>query len=122
MQADIEDFPYRIYHGNVDVRILNRVKADCRRLAPQVSLNNALGVHRAEELEAAFFRNSAKASEVSRITGDLIALLLGARHMDGIIRGDMTLRQFAEVFTIAESSFPNKTSQSHPDALMRIAA
>eukprot|EP00439_Symbiodinium_sp_Y106_P067966 s2001_g11.t1 len=121
LQADIEDFPYRIYHGNVDVRILNRVKADCRRLAPQVSLNNALGVHRAEELEAAFFRNSAKASEVSRITGDLIALLLGARHMDGIIRGDMTLRQFAEVFTIAESSFPNKTSQSHPDALMRIA-
>ena len=121
LQADIEDFPYRIYHGNVNVRILNRVKVDCSRLAPQISLNNALSVQRAEELEASFFRDSAKALEVSKITGDLIALLLGARSMVGIIRGDMTLRQFVEVYTLAESSCIDSKSESHPDALMRIA-
>ncbi|CAE7864415.1 unnamed protein product, partial [Symbiodinium necroappetens] len=120
LQADIEDFPYRIYHGNVTVRILNRVKVDCRRLAPQISLNNALSVQRAEELEASFFRDSAKALDVSKITGDLIALLLGARSLVGIIRGDMTLRQFVEVYTLAESSCIDNKSESHPDALMRI--
>ena len=63
-------------------------------------------------MEASFFRDSAKALEVSKITGDLIALLLGARSMVGIIRGDMTLRQFVEVYTLAESSCIDSKSES----------
>ena len=90
---DIEAFPYRIYHGNVDVRILHRLK-DCR-LAKQVSLCEALSVQKAEALEVSFYRDTSYAFEVSKITGDLIALLLGV-SVAHVFRADMTLLHFVE--------------------------
>lgn len=87
--GDIEDFPYRIYHGNIDVTILKRVK-DCK-LAPQVSLNEA----KAHELEVSFYRDPSLALEVSKITGDLIALLLGI-NVSHAFHSDMTLLAFVK--------------------------
>ena len=91
--CDIEVFPYRIYHGNVDVRILNRLKA-CK-LAQQVSLSEALSVQKAEDMEVSFYRDASHALEVSKITGDLIPLLLGV-NITPAFRSDMTLLEFVE--------------------------
>lgn len=91
--SDIEAFPYRIYHGNVDVRILHRLKDS--RLAKQVSLCEALSVQKAEALEVSLYRDTSYALEVSKITGDLIALLLGV-NVAHVFRADMTLQHFVE--------------------------
>ena len=64
------------------------------------------------------FSNVARSSEVSKITGDLIALLLGVNATE-VFRNDMTLLEFVEVFTLVDRHVANG-QQSHPDALMRI--
>lgn len=55
---------------------------------------------------------------MSKITGDLIALLLGINATE-VFRNDMTLLEFVEVFTLVDSRVANG-QQNHPDALMRI--
>ncbi|CAK9037327.1 E3 ubiquitin-protein ligase rnf213-beta (Mysterin-B) (Mysterin-beta) (RING finger protein 213-B) (RING finger protein 213-beta) (RING-type E3 ubiquitin transferase rnf213-beta) [Durusdinium trenchii] len=62
LHQDYDAFPYRIFHGIVDVRILNRLKG-CR-LAEQVALSEAIGVQKAEDLEISFFRDASHAVEV----------------------------------------------------------
>ena len=101
------------------MRILQRLKS-CR-LVQQVSLSEALSVQKAEDLEISFFRDTSRASEVSKITGDLIALLLGIR-LAQVFRSDMTLLEFVEVFTLVDPARnQHRTCEYHPDALMRIA-
>ena len=118
LQQDIDAFPYRIFHGNVDARILHRLK-DCR-LAPQVRLSEALSVQKAEDLEASFYRDTSYALAVSKITGDLIALLLTVvKNVSGIFRSDMTLMEFVEVFTLVDNM---PKCQTHPDSLQQIVA
>jgi hypothetical protein len=46
-------------------------------------------------LEVSFYRDASHASEVSKITGDLIALLLGV-NVTHAFRSDMTLLEFVE--------------------------
>eukprot|EP00435_Cladocopium_sp_Y103_P061163 s32_g22.t2 len=116
---DIEDFPYRIFHGNIDVRILTRLKDN--ELAQQVSLHEAVR----SNLEVSFYRDASHALEVSKITGDLIALLQGVNGVNVThpFRREMTLREFVEVFTLVDrTAGPGfLRCESHPDALMRIA-
>lgn len=121
LHQDIDAFPYRIFHGNVDARILHCLK-DCR-LAPQVRLSEALSVQKAEDLEASFYRDTSYALAVSKITGDLIALLLtvNVKNVSGIFCSDMTLMEFVEVFTLVDN-MPKCRSigQTHPDSLQQI--
>lgn len=123
LHQDIDAFPYRIFHGNVDARILHCLK-DCR-LAPQVRLSEALSVQKAEDLEASFYRDTSYALAVSKITGDLIALLLtvNVKNVSGIFCSDMTLMEFVEVFTLVDN-MPKCRSigQTHPDSLQQIVA
>ena len=118
LHQDYDAFPYRIFHGIVDVRILNRLKG-CR-LAEQVALSEAIGVQKAEDLEISFFRDASHAVEVSKITGDLIALVLGVKSAHAF-RSDMTLQEFVEVFTLVDKvPHQDRKCERHPDALMRI--
>ena len=64
-------------------------------LTPQKSLSEALSVQKAEDLEVSFYRDASHALEVSKITGDLIALLLGVK-VTHAFRSDMTLLEFVE--------------------------
>ena len=118
LHRDFEAFPYRIFHGNIDARILTRVK-DCR-IAEQVPLSAALSAQKVEDLETAFFRDTPYALEVCKITGDLIALLLGVSVTRGF-RSDMTLLQFVEYFTLVDNvPEQGRKLDNHPDALGRI--
>ena len=86
----------------------------------QVSLSEALSVQKAEDLEISFFRDTSHALEVSKITGDLIALLLGV-NVAHAFRSDMTLLEFVEVFTLVDKApHQDRKCENHPDALMRI--
>ncbi|CAJ1431948.1 unnamed protein product [Effrenium voratum] len=118
-QSDIDPFPYNIFHGDVNVRILTRVKS-CQ-VVPQMSLRKALSVQRAEQLETDLYRDTAHALEVSKITGDLITLLLGVRTTS-IFRSDMTLLEFINLLLLVDQMAPKQVRQceSHPDALKRI--
>ena len=118
LHKDFEPFPYRIFHGNIDARILNRVK-DCP-IAEQVPLSVALSTQKVEDLEIAFFRDNQYALEVCKITGDLISLLLGV-NVARLFRSDMTLLQFVEAFTLVDTAPElERKHENHPDALGRI--
>ena len=118
LHHDIDTFPYRIHQRGIDARILSRLKDF--RAAPQVHLSQALGAQKAEDLEASFFRDTGRAQEVSRITGDLISLLLGVNTSAGcgIFSSDMTLQEFVERLMLADVG--GRRCESHPDALTRI--
>ena len=75
------------------MRILNRLK-DCK-FAQQVALCEALSVQKVEDLEVSFYRDASYALEVSKITGDIIALLLGV-NVTHAFRSDMTLLEFVK--------------------------
>ena len=78
------------------MRILIRLKDN--ELAPQISLREAVSVQGVEDLEASFYRDASHALEVSKITGDLIALLQGVNGVNVThpFRSEMTLKEFVE--------------------------
>ena len=85
------------------------------------SIQEALSMQKAEDLEVSLFRDMSRTSEVSKITGNLIALLQGI-HVAQVFRSDMTLLEFVEVFTLVDSKQNHdRKCEYHPDALMRIA-
>jgi len=115
--SDIATFPYRLYHGNLSVTTL-RGAVSCQ-LAPQVSLKEAVGTRKAEDLEQAFYRDAAYAEEAGRISGDLIPLLLGCRQAGSAVHGDMTLQALVQV-CVRDGLELGAQAVVHPDALARI--
>ncbi|CAK9037285.1 OVARIAN TUMOR DOMAIN-containing deubiquitinating enzyme 10 (OTU domain-containing protein 10) (Deubiquitinating enzyme OTU10) [Durusdinium trenchii] len=99
-EAMESDLAWRLIVGRRPLQICSDLGS---RLVQQVSLSEALSVQKAEDLEISFFRDTSHALEVSKITGDLIALLLGV-NVAHAFRSDMTLLEFVEVFTLVDKA------------------
>mmetsp|Transcript_4111 Transcript_4111/g.5453 ORF Transcript_4111/g.5453 Transcript_4111/m.5453 type:complete len:845 (+) Transcript_4111:1-2535(+) len=119
MSHAIVSFPFRFYHGSVNVDVIAALVD--KSVVPQKTLLQAMGsITSCRRLESLLFSDYACAVETSHVTTDIIPILLGARNSLPC-QDEITIGEFVELCSHAGRSIMQNCSISiHPDALERV--